>query len=102
MAAADRFEIQITGRGSRVVADTAPIPQTIDPVTIAGQIITALQTIVSRNVNPLDSAVVSIGSMQAGHPGAMSVIPREAKLVGTVRTFRKSVQEMVEMRMREW
>ena len=55
----------------------------------------------SRNVNPLDSAVVSIGSMQAGHPGAMSVIPREAKLVGTVRTFRKSVQEMVETRMRE-
>ena len=98
MAAADRFEIQITGRGGH----GAHPYQTIDPVTIAGQIITALQTIVSRNVNPLDSAVVSIGSMQAGHPGAMSVIPREAKLVGTVRTFRKSVQEMVEMRMREW
>ena len=97
MAAADRFEIQITGRGGH----GAHPYQTIDPVTIAGQIITALQTIVSRNVNPLDSAVVSIGSMQAGHPGAMSVIPREAKLVGTVRTFRKSVQEMVEMRMRE-
>ena len=96
MAAADRFEIQITGRGGH----GAHPYQTIDPVTIAGQIITALQTIVSRNVNPLDSAVVSIGSMQAGHPGAMSVIPREAKLVGTVRTFRKSVQEMVEMRMR--
>ncbi|OAE56242.1 amidohydrolase [Achromobacter mucicolens] len=97
MAAADRFEILITGRGGH----GAHPYQTIDPVTIAGQIITALQTIVSRNVNPLDSAVLSIGSVQAGHPGAMSVIPREARMVGTVRTFRKSVQEMVETRMRE-
>ena len=76
MAAADRFEILITGRGGH----GAHPYQTIDPVTIAGQIITALQTIVSRNVNPLDSAVVSIGSLQAGHPGAMSVIPREARI----------------------
>lgn len=96
MAAADRFNITITGRGGH----GAHPYQTIDPVTIAGHVITALQTIVSRNVNPLDSAVISIGSLQAGHPGAMSVIPREAQLVGTVRTFRKSVQEMVEDRMR--
>ena len=97
MAAADRFEITLTGRGGH----GAHPYQTIDPVTVAGHVITALQTIVSRNVNPLDSAVLSIGSVQAGHPGAMSVIPREAKMVGTVRTFRKSVQEMVEARMRE-
>ncbi|EWM47387.1 amidohydrolase family protein [Bordetella holmesii 30539] len=97
MAAADRFEIVINGHGGH----GAHPYQTIDPVTVAGHLITALQTIVSRNVNPLDSAVVSIGSLQAGHPGAMSVIPREAKMVGTVRTFRKSVQEMVETRMRE-
>ena len=97
MAAADRFEVVITGRGGH----GAHPYQTIDPVLVAGHTITALQSIVSRNVNPLDSAVVSIGSMQAGHPGAMSVIPREARLVGTVRTFRKSVQEMVESRMRE-
>ena len=45
--------------------------------------------------------MLSIGSVQAGHPGAMSVIPREARMVGTVRTFRRSVQEMVESRMRE-
>jgi hippurate hydrolase len=45
--------------------------------------------------------VLSIGSLQAGHPGAMSVIPREAKLVGTARTFRKTVQEMLEKRMTE-
>ncbi len=97
MAAADRFEVVITGRGGH----GAHAYQTIDPVVVAGHTITALQSIVSRTVNPLDSAVVSIGSMQAGHPGAMSVIPREARLVGTVRTFRKSVQEIVEARMRE-
>jgi hippurate hydrolase len=97
MAAADRFEIVIEGKGGH----GAHPYLTIDPVLVAGHIITATQSIVSRNVNPLDSAVVSICSVQAGHPGAMSVIPREARLVGTVRTFRKTVQEMVETRLRE-
>ena len=96
MAAADRFEITICGVGGH----GAHPYQTIDPVLVAGHVITALQSIVSRNVNPLDSAVVSVGSLQAGNPEAMSVIPREAKLVGTVRTFRRSVQETVEARMR--
>jgi hippurate hydrolase len=97
MAAADRFEIVIDGRGGH----GAHPYQTIDPVVVAAQLITALQTIVARNINPLDSAVLSVGSVQAGHPGAMSVIPREARLVGTVRTFRKTVQELVEKRMNE-
>lgn len=97
MAAADRFEVVVTGKGGH----GAHPYQTIDPVTVAAHVITALQTIVSRNVNPLDSAVVSIGALHAGHPGARSVIPSEARLVGTVRTFRKSVQEMIEARMRE-
>ncbi|OVZ56671.1 peptidase M20 [Pigmentiphaga sp. NML080357] len=97
MAASDRFEIVIEGRGGH----GAHPYLTIDPVVVAGQIITATQSIVARNVNPLDSAVVSICSVQAGHPGAMSVIPREARLVGTVRTFRRTVQEMVETRLRE-
>lgn len=97
MAAADRFEVIIMGRSGY----SAHPNQTIDPVLVAGHTITALQSIVSRNVNPLNSAVVSTWSMQAGHPEAMSVIPREARLIGTVCTFRKSVQEMVEARMRE-
>ncbi len=97
MAAADRFEITITGVGGH----GAHPYQTIDPVLVAGHLITALQSIVSRNVNPLDSAVVSVGSVQSGHPEAMSVIPREARLIGTVRTFRRTVQELVETRMRE-
>lgn len=96
MAAADRFEIIVRGKGGH----GAHPYQTVDPVLAAGHIITALQSVVSRNVNPLDAAVVSIGSMQAGNPGAMSVIPNEARLLGTVRTFRPSVQEMVEQRMR--
>ena len=97
MAAADRFEIVIEGRGGH----GAHPYQTIDPVTVAGHLITALQSIVSRNVNPLDSAVVSIGALQAGNPDAMSVIPSTARLVGTVRTFRKTVQELIELRMNQ-
>lgn len=96
MAAADRFEVVIKGRGGH----GAHPYQTIDPVLVAGHVITALQSVVSRTVSPLDSAVVSIGSLQAGHPGAMSVIPSEARMVGTVRTFRSTVQETVEQRMR--
>jgi hippurate hydrolase len=95
MAAADRFEIVVHGKGGH----GAHPYQTIDPVVVAAHIITAAQAIVSRNVSPLDAAVVSICSVQAGHPGAMSVIPSEARLVGTVRTFRRSVQEMVETRL---
>lgn len=67
---------------------------------VAGHIITAVQSIVSRNVSPLDSAVISLCAMQAGNPGAMSVIPAHARLVGTVRTFRPKTQEMIEARLR--
>ena len=97
MAAADRIEIHISGRGGH----GAHPHLTIDPVLVAGHIITAAQSIVARNVGPLDNAVVSICSMQAGHPGAMSVVPREAHLVGTVRTFRGETQDMVERRLKE-
>ena len=96
MAASDKFEIVIEGRGGH----GAHPYQTIDPIVVAAQLILGLQTIVSRNVHPIDSAVVSIGSVQAGNPAAASVIPREARIVGTVRTFKDSVQEIVESRMR--
>ena len=97
MAAADRIEITIDGRGGH----GAHPHRVVDPVIVAGHIITAIQTIVSRNVSPLDTAVVSIGAMQAGNPGAMSVIPSHAKLVGTVRTFRIATQDMIERRLRD-
>ena len=97
MAAADRIEIAIDGRGGHGAHPHA----TIDPVLVAGHIITAAQSIVSRNVSPIDTAVVSLCSMQAGNPDAMSVIPAHAKLVGTVRTFRPATQDMIERRLHE-
>jgi hippurate hydrolase len=97
MAAADRIEITIDGKGGHGAHPHAAI----DPVLVAGHIITAAQSIVSRNVSPIDTAVVSLCAMHAGHPGAMSVIPAHAKLVGTVRTFRPATQDLVERRLRE-
>ena len=97
MAAADRIEITIDGRGGH-----GAHPHTvIDPVLVAGHIITATQSIVSRNVSPIDTAVVSLCAMHAGHPGAMSVVPAHAKLVGTVRTFKPATQDMIERRLTE-
>jgi amidohydrolase len=95
MAAADRIEIVVHGKGGH----GAHPYLAVDPVLVAAHIITAAQSLVSRNVNPVDSAVVSLCSMQAGDLGAYSVIPREARLVGTVRTFRRDVQDMIEERL---
>ncbi|HMS78765.1 MAG TPA: M20 aminoacylase family protein [Burkholderiaceae bacterium] len=95
MAAADRVTITIEGRGGH----GAHAYLAIDPVVVAAHVITAAQTIVSRNVGPLDSAVVSLCSIQAGHPQAMSVIPREAVITGTVRSFRTQTQDMIEQRL---
>jgi hippurate hydrolase len=97
MAAADRIEITIDGRGGH----GAHPHIAVDPVLVAGHMITAVQSIVSRNVSPLDTAVISLCAMQAGNPGAMSVIPAHARLVGTVRTFRPKTQDMIEQRLKE-
>lgn len=95
MAAADRVEITVSGRGGHA----AHPHRTVDPVVVAAHIVTAAQTIVARNVGPLDAAVLSLCSIQAGNPGAFSVIPREAKLVGTVRTFNADAQDLIEQRL---
>jgi amidohydrolase len=95
MAAADRVTITVEGRGGH----GAHAYLAIDPVVVAAHIVTAVQTIVSRNVSPIDSAVVSLCSIQAGHPSAMSVIPREAVITGTVRSFREDTQDMIEERL---
>ncbi|MES2687745.1 MAG: M20 aminoacylase family protein [Pseudomonadota bacterium] len=97
MAAADRITIDITGRGGH----GAHAYMTVDPVVVSAHIITAIQSIVSRNANPIDSAVISICAMQAGDMGAFSVVPGKASLVGTVRTFSPDVQNMVERRLSE-
>ena len=97
MAAADRITIEITGKGGH----GAHAYLTVDPVMVAAHMITAVQSIVSRNVKAMDNAVLSICSMQAGNPAAMSVVPGSAMLVGTVRTFKPEVQNLVERRLHE-
>jgi metal-dependent amidase/aminoacylase/carboxypeptidase family protein len=70
-------------------------------VLVSAHIITAIQSIVSRNVRPVEGAVISLCAMQAGDVHAMSVIPGKATLVGTVRTFNPEVQDLVERRLTE-
>ncbi|MDB5874070.1 MAG: Hippuricase [Ramlibacter sp.] len=97
MAAADRVTIEVTGKGGH----GAHAYLAVDPVLVAAHIITAAQSIVSRNVRPIDSAVVSLCAMQAGDLHAMSVIPGKATIVGTIRTFKPEVQSLVERRLSE-
>ncbi len=95
-AAVDRIEIVVTGKGGHGAR-----PQNcIDPVLVAAHIITAVQSIASRNVAAIDQVVLSICSVQGGNPGAMSVIPGQVTLVGTVRTYRPEIQDVVEARLR--
>ena len=97
MAAADRITIEITGKGGH----GAHPYLTVDPVVVSAHIITAVQSIVSRNVRAVDSAVISLCAMQAGDMGAFSVVPGTATLVGTVRTFSPEIQALVERRLNE-
>ena len=97
MAATDEIQITVRGKGGH-----AAMPQlTVDPVVAAAQIISALQTVASRNVNPLDSIVVTVASMQTSQLGAFNVIPDFVKLVGTVRTFRPETRDLAEKRIRQ-
>ncbi|MDP8909235.1 MAG: amidohydrolase, partial [Chloroflexota bacterium] len=94
-AASDRFTITIQGRGGH-----AARPQVaIDPVVVGAYIVTALQTLVSREVDPIQPAVVTVGSLVAGE--AMNVIPDTATLKGTVRTMDPEVRDLLERRLTE-
>ena len=95
MAATDSIDIKIEGLGGHA----ARPHKCIDSVLVGSQLITALQSIVSRTVDPLDSAVISICEFHAGH--ARNVIPQTAELRGTVRTLTAEVRELVEKRVRE-
>ncbi len=95
MAAADRITIHISGSGGH----GAHPHLAVDPVLVAGHVITAVQTLVARDIDPAQHAVVSLCAMQAGDLGAMSVIPRRVSLVGTVRSFRADVQQALEARL---
>jgi amidohydrolase len=92
-AAATHFRIIIRGRGGHASAPH----QTIDPVVVAAHAIVALQTVVSRAVDPQETAVLSIGRLEAGKRG--NIIPEQALMSGTVRTFEPRVLERVLDRM---
>jgi len=95
MASFDIFEIELTGRGAHAALPHAGI----DPVVAASALVQALQTITSRNVDPIESAVVSVTQVHAGD--TWNVIPDAAVLRGTTRAFSPEVQLLLERRMRE-
>jgi amidohydrolase len=95
MAGASNFTIVITGRGGHAASPH----QNIDPVVCAAQVITALQTIISRNADPFDTGVVSVAQVHAGD--AHNVIPQTAELRGTMRYFRYEVRDLMITRMRQ-
>ena len=97
MAATDEVQVTLRGRGGH-----GAMPHlVVDPVVAAAQVISALQTIASRNVAPVDSVVVSICSMQTSQLGAFNVVPDSVQLVGTVRSFRPETRDLAEKRFRE-
>ena len=97
MAATDEIKIKVRGRGGH-----AALPHlAADPVVASAHIITALQTIASRNANPIDALVVSVCSMQTSQVGAFNVIPGHVELVGTVRSFSAEMRELAEKRIKE-
>ncbi len=89
MAAGEIFAIQITGKGGHGAAPH----QTLDPVLAAAHVITALQSIVSRNVSPLETAVVTVAAIRGGE--AFNVIPSSVEMKGTIRTFQPEVRQQV-------
>ncbi|PWB72005.1 MAG: amidohydrolase [Anaerolineales bacterium] len=95
MAGAEEFKVKVTGRGGH-----GAIPEaTVDPVVAAANIVTALQSIVARNVAPLETAVISVTMIHGGT--AFNVIPQEVMLEGTIRTFDVGVRQKVLKRFEE-
>ncbi|WP_232698688.1 M20 metallopeptidase family protein [Brevibacillus daliensis] len=90
MAAADTFDIEIEGRGGHGASPHL----TIDPVVLGSQLVVGLQTIVSRQINPVLPVVITVGSFVSGQ--AANIIPHTARITGTVRTFHEEVREFIE------
>lgn len=95
MAAADTFEITVEGKGGHA----ARPHDCVDPIAAANQLYMALQTVVSRNTDPVKSAVISVTQFNAGEVN--NVIPARATLAGTARTFDPDVRDMIERRIGE-
>ncbi len=95
MAAAEKWTCIVRGKGGH-----GALPhQTVDPIVATAQIVTALQSVVSRNVSPQETAVVTVGTVHGGD--AFNVIPPQVDLSGTIRTYSPQVREMVLRRVRE-
>jgi amidohydrolase len=94
MAGGGFFDIRVTGKGSHGARPESGV----DPVLVAAHIVIALQSIVSRNVRPIDAAVVSVTKINAGD--AYNVIPQTAQLSGTVRAFTREVMSLIETGIR--
>ena len=95
MAATAEFSIKIAGKGGHAAQPN----RTIDPIVIGSQLVQALQTIVARNTDPIDSAVLSVTKFHGGD--AFNVIPETVELAGTVRVLRLEVQDATRARMQE-
>jgi len=95
MAAVDQFIITIKGKQSH----GAYPHKSVDPIIMATEVVTAFQTIRSRSLSPLEPSVVTVGIIRGGE--RFNIIPEEVHLEGTVRTYNKDVQDMVEKRMNE-
>ncbi|MDQ0394488.1 M20 aminoacylase family protein [Labrys monachus] len=95
MASSDVFDIEITGKG----AHAASPHNGIDPILVAAHIVTSLQSVVSRNADPLDSAVISVTSIRAGE--TYNVIPGSARLQGTCRALTPDMRDLLEKRLVE-
>jgi hippurate hydrolase len=96
LAAADTFEITLTGRGGHA----AKPHETVDTTVMAAHVITALQTVVSRNVSPVLQAVLSVTSVETSSK-AFNVIPQSVELRGTVRTHSEDMRVLIERRLNE-
>jgi len=95
MGSTDEFSITITGRSGH-----AALPHTtVDPILASANVIQALQSIVARNVDPVESAVVSVTRIQAGE--ALNQIPDAVRLAGTVRSLNDGIRDMVEQRLKQ-
>jgi len=95
MAAADAFEMEIKGKGGH----GAMPHMTVDAVAIAAQVVTVLQTVVAREVNPVEPAVLTVGEIEAGT--AFNIIPETARLGGTVRTVDADLRQRMPERIEE-
>ena len=96
MAAADRFSITVSGLGGHAASPH----RAVDPIVIASHIVTALQSLVSRSVDPVDTAVISVTNLNAG-TGAFNVIDEKAELSGTIRSFNPQTRTFLKKRVLE-